>query len=747
MLYLLRESRLGVSYFILPGVLLLVIVWGIGLRSRLAALVLTIVAVLGLAALNYTLWNEPPALPIVDQISMPLGVSFYLMPALLIVLPAVLITLALRPLAETTEGERRFTWQQGLLLALALLLPLLPSHVIYWGAIWDQTDDGIFAIVTAQPAAVFAIGAGMAMMLVLRGKYRLAGLAFMLLAPAIAWQAMTLGMQTSHHTITEERAARIAEALGQYRGREGRYPAALAELAPGDLLFIPQPVLLPGETWCYAAEADAYRLEAFYREFFSGPVSLRPYQFAGDAPATACGERLAAVQERFHAPMDSPAFFQPPEPTPLPPSALDFPKTPVQPLLEGARAVPGSWSADSHYFFFGAQTSETTMALHFVDNHGALCSVPDEWAAAESLGRQHAWLPDGRVVYLDTGGRLVLLEPCGDEVIDLTGLVEEPITALAARAPQVGRLLLQGAEHYWLMDGLVQGQKPSVRQVTGVAPNPYDLHWDRFAFLPEGDMVAISHLNGRDAGAGSTLYLVAGESGEVLNSLPLEAASDQSAPWIEGLVGRQVMLSSEDGLLLIDLGSQPPQVTDVAADLFDLDADYPGEFASAGWVADTDGQGYYIVLRLNHPRERALYWLHGPDGAVQVVDDELPTVVLTPDGQVWDMSPWQDAPPTEPENVLVRLATGQSTVLSFAGHTPRSDFRLRYAYLPAMERLVVGSEQGVALHRLADGAMEMFWVLEGGYSPDVFAAPDGTALVTSKPYGGLYWLPLLGAMP
>jgi hypothetical protein len=79
--------------------------------------------------------------------------------------------------------------------------------------------------------------------------------------------------------------------------------------------------------------------------------------------------------------------------------------------------------------------------------------------------------------------------------------------------------------------------------------------------------------------------------------------------------------------------------------------------------------------------------------------------------------------------------------LRFDGHTPRGDFRLRFAYLPATQRMAVGSEQGVALHRLGDGEMEVFWVLEGGYSPDLFAAPDGTALVASKPVGALYLLP------
>ena len=125
------------------------------------------------------------------------------------------------------------------------------------------------------------------------------------------------------------------------------------------------------------------------------------------------------------------------------------------------------------------------------------------------------------------------------------------------------------------------------------------------------------------------------------------------------------------------------------------------------------------------------------------MDNALPTVVLMPDGQVWDMSPWEDQPTYGANYAVLSLPSGAVKEMIFDGHTPRSDARLRFELLPASGQLAVGSEQGIALHRLGDGAMEIFWELdESGYSPDLFAAQAARGLVASRPYGPLYWLPL-----
>jgi hypothetical protein len=86
-----------------------------------------------------------------------------------------------------------------------------------------------------------------------------------------------------------QRAARIARALDQFKEREGYYPESLDALTPRDLLFIQQPIILAGKEWCYQGSGDFYRLAAYYREYFSTPVSLRIYASAGEPPAEHLG--------------------------------------------------------------------------------------------------------------------------------------------------------------------------------------------------------------------------------------------------------------------------------------------------------------------------------------------------------------------------------------------------------------------------------------------------------------------------
>ena len=81
--------------------------------------------------------------------------------------------------------------------------------------------------------------------------------------------------------------------------------------------------------------------------------------------------------------------------------------------------------------------------------------------------------------------------------------------------------------------------------------------------------------------------------------------------------------------------------------------------------------------------------------------------------------------------------------LRFEGHTPREYPHLSFAYLPQTSQLAVASAHGVSLVSLEDGEMEAFWTLAGdGFSPWLIAAPDGSALVAAKDFGGLYYIPL-----
>ena len=117
------------------------------------------------------------------------------------------------------------------------------------------------------------------------------------------------------------------------------------------------------------------------------------------------------MKERYYSPMEDPAAMHPPLPTPLPEIEVGIPKTQIQPLLDGVIALPGSWSPDSAYFVFGAETANLT--LHFLNGKtGEICTADGQFAHVDRLREHHAWLPDGRLLYVDPTGEVVALTPC-----------------------------------------------------------------------------------------------------------------------------------------------------------------------------------------------------------------------------------------------------------------------------------------------------------------------------------------------
>ena len=128
---------------------------------------------------------------------------------------------------------------------------------------------------------------------------RAAGLAFGVLATLVMFGTSEQKWQT-YQSITDGHAARIQQAVESFHARAGRYPSTLGELVPRDLVWVPGPVILQGEDWCYQGSADYYRLGTFYREYFSEPLSFRIYASAGSPPAGswACADRLGALKAR-----------------------------------------------------------------------------------------------------------------------------------------------------------------------------------------------------------------------------------------------------------------------------------------------------------------------------------------------------------------------------------------------------------------------------------------------------------------
>jgi hypothetical protein len=235
------------------------------------------------------------------------------------------------------------------------------------------------------------------------------------------------------------------------------------------------------------------------------------------------------------------------------------------------------------------------------------------------------------------------------------------------------------------------------------------------------------------------------DTGEIQNSLDLDGDFGQSAPWLEVLSQNEVLLHSQGKLVIADFSATPVNMADVLAGIFDLEIRYPDEVSAMGSHISQDGKRYYLSVRLNHPHNQATYLYDSGTGRVYVYDHVWHTLLLFPDGYLMEMPKQETVPTYTDEYDVIRVddPEGIQPRLVLTGHTPREYPHLSLAYLQRRSQLAVASAHGVSLVSLPDGKMMAYWSLPGGgYSPGLVAAPDGSALVAFKDFGGLYSLPL-----
>lgn len=735
------SGRFGLVFYAFPGVLALVVGWVLGRRFRVAAVLFAVLLLLALFGLNsFGDMTLAERTPFYNALGMLLSLSIFILPGLAVVGGAVLLANALRaPDGGPSTGRRGLS----LLLALALLGYLATS--IFWASVWDQTSDGLGGIFFLMSSAPVAVGAGMVMTVTLDGRRRVVGLLFTVLVPLLLYQALERGWDVSYHAITEARAERIAQALEAYEQREGVYPETLDALTPRHLLRVPRPVELRGESWCYQGGDDFYRLGAFYREYYWTSVELRVYQSAGEPDSDwECEERIAEMKERYDWSMGDEVVVQSPSATPLPPSEAAGEAETLAPLSAGGETVWGSWSPDGAYFLLGERDEEGRTTLAFLDGQsGERCPAPGDYAfppMTVNLREHHAWLPGGQLLLVDDSGPVVLLAPCSPDREDVTPEGAAKLETIMAHNVEGGRALFKGEGEYWIFDG----RTLSWQLLPDVIPNPYDAHWDNAAWQPDGERLALSRLNGRDASEGSTLYLIDGASGDVLREIPLSVASEQSAAHVDWLTPDEVLLMGPDTLRVLDLSADPAQTRDVVRDLFELDLDLYGELFGHSWWVDWGRGAYILNIQANHPRNKAHYIYRSETGNVEMIDEDAHLLLRFPDGQMQQW-PRPEAEPAEEETfVMVDVATGErAPALTITGHTPRDYPRLSMGYLQEEGQLAVASSQGLSLHSLPGGERVDFWTLaEEGFSPFLRLAPDGSALVIVRDRGGVYWLPL-----
>ena len=227
--WLMWNSQLAVGYLIVPGALILAIGWALGKRFGWLTMILSLLS-LGVFYLFNQWMNHPPDFNNIQPSPLLTVLSFsamYVIPGLSVVLPGLLIMAGLQSISAQSEpkSSSRIHWIR---IGIAGLLLFSLIYNIFWGSVWDQTDDGLSGLMLTYPSAIVAIGVGMVMVLTLSGKSRWGGLLYLIIVPTLIYQTFELGWRVSYHEMTEKRAARIAQALERFQGF-----AALVALSQG----------------------------------------------------------------------------------------------------------------------------------------------------------------------------------------------------------------------------------------------------------------------------------------------------------------------------------------------------------------------------------------------------------------------------------------------------------------------------------------------------------------------------------
>lgn len=178
--------------------------------------------------------------------------------------------------------RKRAGWAAAVVFVVGAVLLAKALHHLYWFTVWDNTYDSLGYLLLLVPVpAVFL--SGVVLSITLSDRMKWAGFLYALLILGLMIALSTRAQRFDFRQLTEERAERVTRAIESYHAREGHYPQDLGQLTPRYALWLPGPVIIYGQDWCYDGGGDYYRLGYVDREHWSDPRLIgRIYRKKGD---------------------------------------------------------------------------------------------------------------------------------------------------------------------------------------------------------------------------------------------------------------------------------------------------------------------------------------------------------------------------------------------------------------------------------------------------------------------------------
>jgi hypothetical protein len=258
------------------GGVFLALVWRIwGWMGRKVLLTWSIQMVL----LCVSIWAADAHTPLIES---PGWLSGTLQIAVWGLIPAMAVTTAASLLfGMITQGLAQ-GWSRILFIStLIVSIFYLVGFQIFTASVWDVATDGLGGIILWMLTSVSGIAVAMLMAWKIPGKRVLITIVFAILLPLSMRYALWLGSHVpdgewgeSPAYITARRAEKVAAAIGRFYAEHGYYPQSLDDLFPKILVYIPRPIMIPGQAWCYEGGGDNYRFGYVYRQYFSTPASV-----------------------------------------------------------------------------------------------------------------------------------------------------------------------------------------------------------------------------------------------------------------------------------------------------------------------------------------------------------------------------------------------------------------------------------------------------------------------------------------
>lgn len=172
--------------------------------------------------------------------------------------------------ANATTGQSGVARRRLHALIIAVMILLASLFTLYWLLIWDSTYDPV-GVIWLFVLTVFVLITGSAAAVAATDRGRVTALAFVFVMPFLFLVVAQVARQPDFRQRTTLRAERVEHALASYYVREGHYPDTLNRLTRRDALYLPGPLILFGQGWCYEGQDVSYRLGYVDRSHWSDP--------------------------------------------------------------------------------------------------------------------------------------------------------------------------------------------------------------------------------------------------------------------------------------------------------------------------------------------------------------------------------------------------------------------------------------------------------------------------------------------